>query len=205
MFKNFSHQVIQVIGLIIASSAVNSAEGIVAPTPEFLSESLRGIEVGQNAFQSPDVLPTFFEVTASLGLVLVLIYLLYWALRRWQTKSGLNGYDQQGLIKILEKNYIDNRRGVAVVDIGGTIYYLGLGEDVTLLGQVSDQEEAEKIRGQAPNPGGFAAFPQQMERVADYLRRNQVEKSRDTLQGEAEAMKGRAGRIKNRNRKGDNE
>jgi hypothetical protein len=128
-----------------------------------------------------------------MGFVLVLIYLLSRLEKHWQLRSGIAGAGRaESAIQILEKHYIDNRRGLAVAELGGVIYYLGLGDDVTCLGKVEDAAEIERIRGLTPGSGGFGGFPKQLERVTDYLRRNQLEKSREALRGETDAIRGKS-------------
>ena len=190
---------------LMVSRSLGAAETPEAQaTPAFLADSLQQLDGAPTAFKTPDLLPTLINLILSLGVVVVLIYLVYWGLRRWQATRGLSSIDSMNstAINVLEKNFLDARRGVAVVEIGEEIYYLGLGDNVTVLGIVSDADAIDKIKAMVPPQGGFAAFPQQMEKVATYLRRDQWQKSRDTLRNETEALKAKGQRVRaGKNRK----
>jgi flagellar biogenesis protein FliO len=159
--------------LLIAFSACPSAwgapEASAAATPAYLSEELG--QVGNVAplasAAAPSLLPTLLNVLFSLAFVVGLIYLAYWLLMRWRNRQGLSApAERAGLIRVLEKHYIDANHGVAVVELGDEVVYLGLGSEVTLLGKVSDPEAVERLREQAPLPSSFLGFQEQFSRVA---------------------------------------
>ncbi len=146
----------------------------------------------------PSLVPTLISVFLSLAFVVLLIYAVYWLLRRWRATQGLAPATagEQGIIKVLEKNYVDNRRGVAVVEMGGEAFFIGLGEDVTLLARISDPEAVEKLRQSAPTPGGFLNFQEHLERVGVHLRRDQWKKSKQDLKSQTAQLDDQIGRLK---------
>src|SRR5689334_13533302 len=105
-----------------------------APTPAYLAEELGQIgsgAAGQGA-ATPSLLPTLLNVVFSLALVLGLVYLLYWLLLKWRERQGLASAGKLGLIKVLERQSLDASHSLAVVELGGEIFYLGLGRDISL-------------------------------------------------------------------------
>lgn len=159
---------------------------MTTPTPGYLSGSLSGLEGKPTAFEAPSLIPTLFNVAVSLALVVLLIYLVYWALRRLKSQGGGGMMGRpQGLIQVLEKTQLGQKHALAVVEMGSEIYFLGLGEDVSLLSKVSDPAAVDRLRSQAPVPGGLLDFKEHLERIGVQLKREQWKKSKQDLRHQA--------------------
>jgi flagellar biogenesis protein FliO len=180
---------------------------LLTPTPGYLSGSLKNIEAQPGAFEAPSLLPLLFNLVLSLAFVLLLIYLAYWLLRRWRAGQGVaDPGKEEGLIHVLEKNYVDNKHGLAVVEMGGEVYFigLGLGGDITLLSRIIDPAAVEKIKAAAPaSPGGLLDFREQFEKVGIHLRREQWKKSKQDLKAQSVALDTQIGRLKPAKKKDD--
>jgi flagellar biogenesis protein FliO len=172
-------------------------------TPGYLSGSLGTLEGGQAAsFEAPSLIPTLLNVGLSLAFVVTLIYVVNWLLRRWRAGRGIReGNEAQGVVQVLEKTWIDNKRGLAVVEMGGEVYFLGLGDDVSLLSKVSDPAAVAKIRDAAPSPGGLLNFQEQLEKVGVHLRREQWKKNRQDLKSNAAELDKQIEKLKPTKRK----
>jgi flagellar biosynthetic protein FliO len=142
----------------------------------------------------------------SLAVVVLLIYGAAWLLRRWRG-SRPGGAEAAGtsdrLIQIMDRRYLDSKRGLAVVDMGGEVLFLGLGEDVTLLHRVADKTKAEELRQSAASQAFFKGFPQQLERVSSLLRSNQWKKNRQSLKSQAEFVREQTEKLKPLSRGGE--
>ena len=169
----------------------------LAPTPGYLSNSLSGFEGQPTAFEAPSLLPTLLNTGLSVLFVSLLVYLVYWLLRRWRAVQGVDGPGrEEGLIHVLEKNYVDAKHGLAVVEMAGEVYMLGLGDEVSLLARISDPAAVEKIKASAPIPGGLLGFREQFERIGSQLRRDQWKKSKQALRTQTEALGEQIERLK---------
>ena len=174
---------------------------MLTPTPEYLSGSLKTFEGQPTTFETPSLLPMLFNLVFSLAFVLLLIYLTYWLLKRWRAGQGALEPDKdEGLIHVLEKNFIDSKHSLAVVEMGGEVYFIGLGlaGEISLLSRIDDSVAVEKIKAAAPSksPGGLLSFKEQFERVGIHLRREQWKKSKQDLKAQADALDTQIGRLK---------
>ncbi len=133
----------------------------------------------------------------SLAFVVGLIYLAYWLLLRWRNRQGLSAAAERvGLIRVLEKHYIDANHGVAAVELGDEVVYLGLGSEVTLLGKVSDPEAVERLRAQAPLPSSFLGFQEQFSRVGAKLKQEEWASTKKSLKTQADELKQQIERLR---------
>lgn len=173
-----------------------------AATPGYLSGSLGTIEGQPTSFEAPSLFPTLVNIALSLAFVVTLIYVVNWLLKRWKAGQGeRTGADPQGVVQVLEKTWLDNKRGLAVVEMGGEVYFLGLGEDVSLIAQVSDPARISRIRDSAPVRGSLLNFQEQFERVGVALRREQWKRSKQDLKSNAAELDETMQRLKPRAKK----
>jgi flagellar biogenesis protein FliO len=178
----------------------SAAETAAPATPGYLSEELGQVSSAAPVAQSvaPSLLPTLLNVVFSLAFVVGLIYLAYWLLLRWRNSQGLSASAQRvGLIRVLEKISIDASHGLAVVEVGGEVLYLGLGADVSLLGKVSDPQEVERLREQAPLPASFLGFQEQFSRVGAKLKQEEWASTKKSLKTQADDLKQQIERLRN--------
>lgn len=146
--------------------------------------------------QAPTLLPTLLNVVFSLAFVLALVFLAYWLLLKWRTKQGLAPGPRAGLIRVLERQFIDARHGVAVVEVGDAVLTLGLGDGVTLLARETDPEAVERLRQAAPLPLNAAGFQEQLERVGLKLRKEAWGQAKQSIRAQSEELKAQAERVR---------
>jgi flagellar protein FliO/FliZ len=167
------------------------------PKTGYLSSSLGSIEGQPASFEAPSLFPTLLNIALSLAFVVTLIYVANWLLKRWRAGQGIRaGNDPQGVVKVLEKTWLDNKRALAVVEMGESVYFLGLGEDVSLLSRVDDPALVAKIKDAAPSPGGLLNFQEQLERVGLHLRREQWKRNKEDLKANSEELGRQIERLK---------
>lgn len=184
---------------LIAASVARAGLSAAETAGSYLSEELGQINSGSAAVQAqaPSLLPTLLNVVFSLTFVVGLVYLAYWMLLKWRDRQGLSlGADRVGLIKLLERQSLDARHGVAVVEVGDHILTLGLGEQVTLLDRVDDPEEVERMRQMAPLPASIMGFKEQLQRVGLKFKKEEWGKAKQSLKNQAEELEEQIQRMK---------
>lgn len=179
------------LGLVAAAAAPTAGA--------YLGDELGRLDASSPAAQAPSLLPTLLNVVFSLAFVIGLVYLAYWLLLKWRNRQGVGvGQAKVGLIKVLERHFIDGRHGVAVVEVGDEILTLGLGEDVTLLARVQDPETVEKLRQMAPLPVDLMGFKEQLERVGVRLKREEWGQTKAAVRNQADELKEQVERLRKR-------
>jgi flagellar biogenesis protein FliO len=172
----------------------------------YLSGSLASVEGQPGSFETPSLIPTLLNIALSLAFVLTLIYVVNWLVKRWRAGKGIRTeHDPEGVIQVLEKKWLDPKRGLAVVEMGGEIYFLGLGDEVTLLSRVNEEAAVAKIKDAAPSPGGILNFQEQLERVGVHLRREQWKRSKQDLRSNVSELEQQIERLKPSSRKKESE
>jgi len=174
-----------------------------APTPDagYLGGALQDMQAQQSVpAHAPSLLPTLLNIVVSLAVVVLLIYGFLWLLRRWQSSRQASGLGAEEAtdhsLRILNRAWFDSQRGVALVEAGDEVYVVGLGEDITLLGRISDPEQVEKLRSASPGPGILRSFPEQLDKVAGLLRQKQWTKSRKSIKTQADQLKEQAAKLR---------
>lgn len=167
----------------------------------YLSDELGQIGKGTvtAAPQAPSLLPTLLNVVFSLAFVVALVYLAYWLLLKWRDRQGSSGEQQRvGLIKVLERQSLDGRHSIAVVEVGDKVLTLGLGDRVTLLDSVDDPDAVEKLRLSAPLPVSIMGFKEQLQRVGLKLRKEEWGQAKKALRTQAEELEEQMRDLKSR-------
>lgn len=86
---------------------------------------------------------TFFDyvkMIISFGIVIGLLYLvLYWI------KRNGNSFSKNNVINSLGGTSVGSNKSVQILKIGNSLYVVGVGEDITLLKEISDQDEIQSI------------------------------------------------------------
>jgi flagellar protein FliO/FliZ len=174
-----------------------------APTPDagYLGGALQDMQAQQAMpAHAPSLLPTLLNIVVSLLVVVLLIYAFLWLLRRWQSSRQASGLGAEEAadrsLHILNRAWFDNQRGVALVEAGNEVFVVGLGQDITLLGRISDPEQVERLRSASPGPGLLRSFPQQLDKVAGLLRQKQWTKSRKSIKTQADQLKEQAAKLR---------
>ncbi|MGH7443005.1 MAG: FliO/MopB family protein [bacterium] len=164
----------------------------------YLSAELGGMDatVTAQALQAPSLLPTLLNVVFSLAFVVALVLLAYWLLLKWRAKQGLAPGPRAGLIRVLERQFIDAKHGIAVVEVGGSVLTLGLGDDVSLLAEEADPTAVERLRQMAPLPASVMGFKEQLERVGLKLRKEEWGAAKKSLRDQSEELKAQTERVR---------
>ncbi|HXC64822.1 MAG TPA: hypothetical protein VNZ67_10715, partial [bacterium] len=96
--------------LFLSAMLVSAAAWADTATAAYLGDDLAKLDATGPSAQAPSLLPTLLNVVFSLAFVVGLVYLAYWALLKWRNRQGAPvGGQKVGLIKVLEKHYIDGR------------------------------------------------------------------------------------------------
>lgn len=112
--------------------------GISTTTPN----AQPGNETSGEAFGSGQSGWTFLlQVIFSLGLIVVLIYLLL----RFLGNKNVNNFNQNGPVKVISTVPLGNGKNLQIVMIADALYFLGVGNDVTLIRYIPNGEEADLI------------------------------------------------------------
>jgi flagellar protein FliO/FliZ len=166
----------------------------------YLSEELGRVgETGAATAATPSLLPTLLNVTFSLAFVVGLVYVAYWLLLRWRDRQGIAADAQKaGLIRLLERQYLDGKHAVAVVEVGDKILTLGLGEQVTLLDQENDPDKVESLRQRAPLPANLMGFKEQLQRVGQRLRKEEWGQAKKAMRSQADEMEAQLKELRGR-------
>lgn len=82
----------------------------------------------------------FFQLIISLALVLGLIYLFFWLLKKKNNFTGSKLYNHLGGIPL------GQNKSVQIIEIGNKIYVLGIGEDISTISILESEDEIEAIK-----------------------------------------------------------
>ncbi|MFD2613015.1 flagellar biosynthetic protein FliO [Paenibacillus gansuensis] len=102
------------------------------------------------AAPDPNLFGNFFRVIFVLVLIVGLIVLL---IRYLGQKN--RGWMVNRSIKTLGGIPLGQHKSIQLVEIGSSIYVVGVGEDIRLLEKIQDPEEVEHILSSFRNPAGF--------------------------------------------------
>jgi len=125
-----------------------TVSAVFAAGPDFSADMAVAHESAGHGF---DLLTEAVKVIASLGVVLLLLFLFLWLLRFFlRSRSSLGA--QGEAIRIIGIQHLDPKRFIALVDILGTVHIIGCAENgMTRLGVLSD-EEKEQLHLDTPPP-----------------------------------------------------
>jgi flagellar protein FliO/FliZ len=102
------------------------------------------------------MLTAFFKMFLMLGLVLGLIYLTVWVMRKASPK--MMRVSPNGAIKILAMNYLGPKKALYLVEVVGRVLLIGMTDNnINTLAEFDDPEEIANIqarveRTNAPSP-----------------------------------------------------
>ncbi|MGG1879315.1 flagellar biosynthetic protein FliO [Paenibacillus sp. 7541] len=120
-----------------------------------------------------------FYVFIVLAVIIVLIVLLIRFLNR-KNQSWMQGRS----IRTLGAVGLGPGKSLQLIEISGTIYLVGVGEDVSLLDKISDPDEVERIRAAFEQDSGLHAgvLPPFVTKLAARLRKEQPQEHHDVEQ-----------------------
>lgn len=95
----------------------------------------------------PDLIETAMKIIFALGLILAVMVLLTFGLRRILGRGdGIKG----NLVDILASKYIGVKKYISVIEVPGNILILGITNDnISLLAKIDDNEAILKFRKQS--------------------------------------------------------
>jgi len=102
----------------------------------------------------PELWPTLLQSFGVLLLVLALMILVLWLLRRYFALSGAAG--QPGVIKMLASMYVAPKERIALVDVLGEKLLIGITpQQISFLARVDDKNDVCAAHQEDKPPGGF--------------------------------------------------
>ncbi|MDR1396160.1 MAG: flagellar biosynthetic protein FliO [Desulfarculales bacterium] len=105
--------------------------------------------------EAPSFSLAFIQMIMALAVVLALLLLLYWLLRRFNPGRILPV--SPGGMKIWGRLALGGRKSVLMLEAGRQLLILGVSEkDITLLRRIADKEEIQEIKDK--NEFGFKKF-----------------------------------------------
>lgn len=88
------------------------------------------------------------KAVAALAVVLGLLLVLYWVLRRFAPGQAAGG---AGPLKLLGRMPLGARKWLALVEVGGKVLLLGVADhNINLLATIDDQEQVSRISAARP-------------------------------------------------------
>jgi flagellar biosynthetic protein FliO len=105
-----------------------------------------------NINYNPGLASIIFKLIISLAVIIGLIYLTVYFLKRLNNK-GLPG--NEGIIKIISRSYLTPKQSLYIVKLGGSYSVLGVGE--SSINHIKDlsTDEVEMISIESNKPKGF--------------------------------------------------
>ena len=103
---------------------------------------------------SPELWVSLLQSFGMLLLVLALLILVLWLLRRYFSHSGAVG--QQGVIRMLSSIYVAPKERIALVDVLGEKLLIGITpQQISFLARIEDEKEICSDRQLEKSSGGF--------------------------------------------------
>jgi flagellar biosynthetic protein FliO len=101
---------------------------------------------------NPGLASIIFKLIISLAIIIGLIYLTVYFLKRLNNK-GLAG--NEGMIKIISRSYLTPKQSLYIVKLGGSYSVLGVGESSVNHIKDLSADEVEMISTESIKPKGF--------------------------------------------------
>jgi len=107
--------------------------------------------------QSPDMWSASLKMFYALAMVLGIVFLLYFIVKKFFWKNGVFGNESKP-IKILSTGFLAPKKSIALVEIPGEVLVLGIAhENISLLGNIREPDQISRIKGQPPQPSELVA------------------------------------------------
>lgn len=87
-----------------------------------------------------DIGNSIAQLFFSLFMVLILIYILFWLMKKKNKFSGTNLYNHLGGLPL------GQNKSIQTIEIGNKIYILGVGQDIKLINIVENEEDIDAIK-----------------------------------------------------------
>lgn len=103
---------------------------------------------------SPELWATMLKSFGMLLLVLAILILVLWLMRRYLTHPGSAG--QQGVIRMLASMYVAPKERIALVDVLGEKLLIGITpQQISFLARIEDEKDVCETRLAENSPAGF--------------------------------------------------
>lgn len=120
--------------------------------PGTLAGGTAAVNVSQAA--SPELWATMLKSFGMLLLVLAILILVLWLLRRYFSHPGAAG--QQGVIRLLATMYVAPKERIALVDVLGEKLLIGITpQQISFLARIEDEKDICETRLSENSTGGF--------------------------------------------------
>ena len=101
----------------------------------------------------PDLFSASLKMAYTLGLVLAAMFIIFHLFKKFGLKNSVFGGEGKP-IKVLSTGFLAPRKSIALVEVAGDVLVIGISNDqISLLGNVQDQERIEQIKGTLRNKG----------------------------------------------------
>ncbi|MGD9307461.1 MAG: flagellar biosynthetic protein FliO [Desulfobacterales bacterium] len=113
---------------------------------------------------APDLMATAFKMFAALGIVLGVLFIVFYFARRISKIE--NSGTKEKLIRVLANKFIGVKKNICAVEVPGALLILGVTHNhITLLTKIEDQEILEKIQQSATTQMPMS-FSEQLTKIA---------------------------------------
>lgn len=120
---------------------------------EFLGDAISSIERGRVVGKETSAFALFFGILWKLALVVALIWVTVWILRRTLKIGGLP-LATHSAIRVVAVTHLDARHAVYLLEIGDHLLAVGGGESLSLLADITSPDEKAAIREQLQEQSG---------------------------------------------------
>ena len=94
---------------------------------------------------APDALTTTLQMVTALGIVLGVLLVVYYFMRRF-LKRDRGGSNQQ-LIRVVANQYVGIKKNIALVEVPGAVLVVGISnENISMLTKIEDKIVLDSIR-----------------------------------------------------------
>lgn len=161
---------------------------------EFLGDAISAYERGGGGAKEVSGVALFFGILWKLVLVVVLIWITVWLLRRVLRTGGVP-VSSRGAVRVLATTHLDARHAVYLLEVGERLLVVGSGGDsLSLLAEISSAQERAAMRerlregGETPGFGSYlSAWVSRMSGAGGA--RRQLDDGKDFLAGRLEGMR----------------
>jgi len=161
---------------------------------EFLGDAISVYERGKGAARETSVLVLAFGMLWKLVLVVALILVTVWLLRRMLKTQGLP-LAAPGAVRILAVTHLDARHAVYLLEVGERILVTGAGgESLSLLAEINSPIEKAAVKESLKEGAGGDRFGSYLSAFASRMSgggtpRQQIEDGKDFLSSRLSAMR----------------
>jgi flagellar biosynthetic protein FliO len=111
---------------------------------------------------SLDLLPSFLTILSALAVVLGIMILTVYCIKRIMKKTGGHLHDGE-LIKIISTKYLGPKSKIMLIEVSGTLMVISLSNhQISLLTRIKDQETFAQLRDMQQQENNASSFSDQL-------------------------------------------